>query len=133
MNFSCGSVGNEFVFKALHVGDAGSVPGSGRSSGEGNGYPLQYSCLENPEDGGAWWATVHGVAKSRDGDTATVGAHSPPLCPDHFPQETKALPSALPGQAGTSLRQGIFPTQGSNPQLLHLLRWQLDSDRKSVV
>ena len=37
---------------------------SGRSPGEGNGYPLQYSWLENPMDGGAWWATVHGVAKS---------------------------------------------------------------------
>ena len=40
-------------------------PGSGRSPGEGNGNPLQYSCLENPMEGGAWWATVHGVAKSR--------------------------------------------------------------------
>ena len=40
------------------------IPGSGRSPGEGNGNPLQYSCLENPMDGGAWWATVHGVAKS---------------------------------------------------------------------
>ena len=44
-------------------GDSGSIPGSGRSPGEGNGNPLQYSCLENPTDGGAWWATVHGVAK----------------------------------------------------------------------
>ena len=43
----------------------GSIPGSERSPGEGNGNPLQYSCLENPMDGGAWWATVHGVAKSR--------------------------------------------------------------------
>ena len=43
----------------------GSVPGSGRSPREGNGNPLQYSCLENPTDRGAWWATVHGVAKSR--------------------------------------------------------------------
>ena len=41
------------------------IPGSGRSPGEGNGNPLQYSCLENPMDRGAWWATVHGVAKSR--------------------------------------------------------------------
>ena len=47
------------------VRDLGSIPGSGRSPGEGNGNPLQYSCLENPMDGGAWWATVHGVAKSR--------------------------------------------------------------------
>ena len=45
--------------------DPGLIPGSGRSSGEGNGNPLQYSCLENPMDGGAWQATVHGVAKSR--------------------------------------------------------------------
>ena len=41
------------------------IPGSGRSLGEGNGYSLQYSCLENPKDEGAWWATVHRVAKSR--------------------------------------------------------------------
>ena len=41
------------------------IPGSERSPGEGNGNPLQYSCLENPMDRGAWWATVHGVAKSR--------------------------------------------------------------------
>ena len=45
--------------------DAGSVPGPGRSPGEGNGSPLQYSCLENPMDRGTWWATVHGVEKSR--------------------------------------------------------------------
>ena len=50
---------------AHNVGDLGSIPGLGRSPGEGNGNPLQYSCLENPMDGGAWWATVHGVAKSR--------------------------------------------------------------------
>ena len=43
----------------------GSIPVSGTSSGEGNGNPLQYSCLENLMDGGAWWATVHGVANSR--------------------------------------------------------------------
>ena len=45
--------------------DAGSIPGLGRSPGVGNGDPLQYSCLENPMDSGAWRATVHGVAKSR--------------------------------------------------------------------
>ena len=48
---------------ACNVGDLGSIPGSGRSPGEGNGNPLQYSCLENPMNGGDWWATVHGVAK----------------------------------------------------------------------
>ena len=50
---------------ACNVGDLGLIPGSGRSSGEGNGYPLRYSSLENPMDRGAWWATVHGVTKSQ--------------------------------------------------------------------
>ena len=49
---------------AYNAGDLGSIPGSGRPPGEGNGNPLQYSCLENPTDPGAWWATAHGVAKS---------------------------------------------------------------------
>ena len=56
--------GSEVKASACNVGDLGSIPGSGRSPGEGNGNPLQYSCLENPMDGGAWRATVHGVAKS---------------------------------------------------------------------
>ena len=46
-------------------GDGGLILGSGRSPGEGNGYPLQYSCLENSMDRVAWWATVHGVAKNQ--------------------------------------------------------------------
>ena len=50
---------------AYNAGDLGSIPGSGRSPGEGNGNPLQYSCLENPMDGGTWWATVHGVPESQ--------------------------------------------------------------------
>ena len=49
---------------AFNAGDTNSIPGSGRYSGEGNGNPLQYSCLENSMDRGAWQATVHGVAKS---------------------------------------------------------------------
>ena len=48
-----------------NAGDAGSIPGLGKFSGEGNGSPLQYSCLKNPMDRGAWWATVHGVTKSQ--------------------------------------------------------------------
>ena len=50
---------------ACNAGDLGSIPGFGKSAGKGNDIPLQYSCLENPMDRGAWWATVHGVAKSR--------------------------------------------------------------------
>ena len=57
--------GSEIKASACNVGDLGSIPGSGRSPGEGNGNPLQCSSLENSIDGGAWWATVHGVAKSR--------------------------------------------------------------------
>ena len=47
------------------VRDMGLIPGLGRSAGEGNGNPLQYSCLENLKDRGAWWATVHGVTRSQ--------------------------------------------------------------------
>ena len=60
--FPGGSDGKE---STCNVGDPSSIPGSGRPPGEGNGNPLQYSCLENPMDQGAWWATVHGVAKSQ--------------------------------------------------------------------
>ena len=56
--------GNESACNAGITEDAGSIPGSGRSPGEGHGNPLQYSCLENPVDR-AWWATVHGVTKGR--------------------------------------------------------------------
>ena len=51
--------------KAGEITDVGSIPGLGRSPGGGNGNPLQYSCLENPMDRGAWQVTVHGVAKSQ--------------------------------------------------------------------
>ena len=59
------SGGSETKASDRNVGDLGLIPGSGRSTGEGNGNPLHYSWLENPMDRGAWWATVHGVAKSR--------------------------------------------------------------------
>ena len=58
--FPCSSVGKE---SACSAGDPASIPGSGRSPGEGNGSPLQASCLENPMDRGVWWATIHGVAR----------------------------------------------------------------------
>ena len=57
--------GSEGKVSARNAGDLGLIPGSERSPGEGNGNPLQYSCLENPMDGGAWWATVHRVTKSQ--------------------------------------------------------------------
>ena len=59
-----GSAGEEFTCNVGDTGDMGSILGSERPSGEGNGYPLQYACLENPMNRGAWWAIVHGVTKS---------------------------------------------------------------------
>ena len=56
--------GSDSKESAYNVEDPGSIPGSGRSPGKGTGYPLQYSCLENHMDRGAWWARVHGVSKS---------------------------------------------------------------------
>ena len=64
--------------KAGDAGDAGSIPGWGRSPGEGNGNQLWYSCLENPMDRGAWRATVHGVAK--ESDTTQHSTHTHPPC-----------------------------------------------------
>ena len=61
LSFPCSSVGKE---SAYNSGDPSSIPGLGRSPGEGNGNPLQYSCLENPMDKGAWWATVHAVPRA---------------------------------------------------------------------
>ena len=58
--FPGGSDGKE---SACSAGDLGLIPGSGRCPGEGNGYPLQYSCLENPTDRGAWWAAVRGLQR----------------------------------------------------------------------
>ena len=55
----------QMVKSACNAGGLGTIPGSGRSPREGNSCPLQYSCLENPMDGGGWWATLHGVAKSQ--------------------------------------------------------------------
>ena len=55
---------SEVKASACNAGDLGLIPGLGKSPGEGHGNPFQYSCLENPMDGRAWWATVQGVAKS---------------------------------------------------------------------
>ena len=62
MGFPFSSVSKE---SACSAGVPGSIPGLGRSCGEGNGNPLQYPCLENLMDRGAWWTAVHGVAKSQ--------------------------------------------------------------------
>ena len=63
--FPGSSVGNKSACNAGDSRDAGSIPGLGRSPGEGHSNPLQYSCLNNSMDRGAWWATVHGVTQSQ--------------------------------------------------------------------
>ena len=93
----CGSEGKA---SACNVGDSGSIPGLGRSSGEGSSTPLQHSRLENPRDGGAWWVTVHGVAKSRtrlSDFTFTYGVTRPQGC----------------GQAWRSLVESLAPPKAS--------------------
>ena len=72
VEFPGGAVVKNPPANAGGAGDPGLIPGSGRFPGGGNGNPLQYSCLENPVDGGAWRATVHGVAES----WAQLSAHT---------------------------------------------------------
>ena len=76
----CGSDTKE---SACNAGDPGWIPGLGRSSGEGSGNPLQYYCVENPMDRGAWWVTDRGVAKSPTqlSDYTAAAARSLPSCP----------------------------------------------------
>ena len=116
MAFLGGSDGKE---PACNVGDRGLIPGSGRSPGEANGNSLQYSCLENFMDRGAWWARVHGVAKSWT-RLKWLSSSSRLLCPWNSPGRNT-------GVGFRSLLQEIFPVQVSNPCLLHLLHWQAGS------
>ena len=82
MGFPCGSDSKE---SDCNEEDPGLIPELGRSPGEGHGYPLQYSCLENPMDRGGWRATVHGIAKS-----------SAQLSDQHLiPDENLGLPSSF--------------------------------------
>ena len=71
---------------AGHIGDTGSIPGLGRSPGGGNGNPLQYSCLDNPMDRGAWWATDHGGHKELD-VTGQLGMHTMALGLNYLERE----------------------------------------------
>ena len=92
----------ETAYSAGDVGKTGLIPGSGRSTGEGNGNPFQYSCLENPMDRGAWQATVHGVAKSQ----TRLSTHTHMLVFSPF--------SSLTGHARCKMRE---------PEVLHYVQW----------
>ena len=76
MGFPGGSDGKESPGNA---GDLGSIPGLGKSPGEGNGYPVLYSCMENSMDRGAWRVTVHGVTKSQTRLSTHTQTHTPPI------------------------------------------------------
>ena len=95
---------------AYNAGDLGSIPELGRSPGEGNGNPLQYSCLENSMDRGGWWATVHGVAKSptRLGDfTLTFHFHA---LEKEMATHSSVLAWRIPGMG----EPGGLPSMGSH-------------------
>ena len=103
------------------IRDTGSIPGLGRSSGGGNGNPLQYSCLENPMDRGAWWAMVHRIAKSWT-QLKQLSTHTHPyphshthICvyiypPPHNSPDTTIFPRALQNSSDTKDRLLYCPT-----------------------
>ena len=102
----------EANLKENKTGELGSIPSLRRSPGEGNGSPLQYSCLENPMDRGAWWATVHGVAKSQtrlnDFHTLIIAG----LFGEMHPPHTDSEPSQ---KAGVPRMQGWLVFMGLGP------------------
>ena len=87
--------GSDSKESACSAGDLGSIPGLGRSSGEGNGYPLQYSCLENPMNRGAWQNTVHGAAKSQ----TRLSDFTFPFHFMHWRRKWHPTPVFLPGES----------------------------------
>ena len=84
MGFPGDSVVKNLPANAGAAGDAGSIPRSGRFPGEGNDYPLQYSCLENSMDRGAWWTTVYGVTESDTTERLTLSISPNPQATDWY-------------------------------------------------
>ena len=123
--FPGGSEGNGSAYNAGYLG---SIPGSGRSSGEGKGNPLQYSCLENPMDRGAWQATVHGIPRSPTWLTNTQRAKSY-CCPVAQLCLTlwDSMDCSTPGPPCPS------PSPGAYPNSCPLSRWCHPTISSSVV
>ena len=116
--------GSDSKESACNVGDPGSIPGSGRSPGDGNSYPLQYSCPENPMDRGAWRATVLGVAESGMTEQLTLSevvnhlatsalTHANQLIPSSHPQPSSLWSSYTPQghYSLTLISLGSFPSE----------------------
>ena len=108
--------GSEVKASASNAGDLGSIPGSGRSPGEGNGNPLQYSCLENPMDGGAWWATVHGVTKSWTWLSDFTSLHLPQNMREGISATKRALRKL---QLNAEISLSSLRSPGPSPSLIH--------------
>ena len=119
---------SELKASACSAGDLGSIPGLRRSPGEGNGNPLQYFCLENPMDGGAWRATVHGVAKSQtrlskwtelNRTGFSGGSLSPSACtcflPDHKCWSQEHFLINILGAKLLSVSRGTLPVATTHP------------------
>ena len=112
-------MGKESACNAGDIGDVGLIPGLGRAPGEGNGNPLQYSCLENPMDRGDWRATVQRVAKSQ------TWLSTQARCLLVQSTALERLGSVIVAyELSCSVACGILPDQGSNPRPLC---WQVDS------
>ena len=97
------SVGKESACSAGDTEDVGSIPWSGRSPGEENGYPLQYSCLGNPMNRGAQQAAVHGVAKSQ----TRLSMHSCMACTSQAPSSLRVLDTQMEGQLLSKPQAGM--------------------------
>ena len=121
---------------AWNARDQGSVPGWGRFPGEGNGSPLQYSCLENPMGRGAWWVTVHGVAVSRtplsnETHKSCVYAYRVPLVQSDSLRPCRLWPARLPCQRGGSPGKntgGYWPILVAIPFLSTIFPTTLDAN-----
>ena len=105
--------GSDCKESACSAEDQGLIPGSGRSPGEENGYPLQYSCLENSMDRGAWWTTVHGIAESDMTEPLTLSAASPSPCPHQM--RGAAAAAAAAAESLQSCPTLCDPIDGSPP------------------
>ena len=121
-SFPGGSDGKE---SACNAGDPGLIPRSGRSRGEGNGNPLQYSCLENPMDRGSWQATVHRVTElhtTRLSHTFTLSLCLPPFSPN-FIRSSHLTPSAFKSLHAADKKHFFPETKYSLGQSLKYNNW----------